>query len=78
MSNDDLFIPANPSLIRGKKYQEALAANSNLNLRDRAGGAPVVIPPPPVAERVEVPPPAQRRNFGPAPFANTSTTRRKD
>lgn len=76
MSND-LFIPANPSLVRGKKYQETLAANSNLSVRDRAI-APVEIPPPPVAEQVPVAPPAQRRNFGPGPI-NTSAgeTRRK-
>lgn len=53
MSND-LFIPANPSLVRGKKYQETLAANSNLSVRDRAI-APVEIPPPAVAEQVTIP-----------------------
>jgi hypothetical protein len=77
MSDDLFYIPANPSLVRGKKYQEVVAANSGLSVRDRAG-SPVVIPPPAVAERVEVPPPAQRRNFGPPPMAHTSTNRRKD
>jgi hypothetical protein len=74
------IIPACPPVggYNSKRYRERVAENTTLNVRDRATAQRVVIPPPPVAERVEVPPPTQRRNFGQAPFANTSTTRRRD
>jgi hypothetical protein len=57
------FIPANPDPNGGKvseKYQNAEMANSTRSLRDRK--EPVIIPPPPIAEKVEVQK-VQRRSF---------------
>jgi hypothetical protein len=71
------YIPANPPLVRGRKYQEAVAANTTTSVRDRSG-APVVIPPPPVDQKVEVPPPAQRRNFVNPTAVGGRPTRRAD
>jgi hypothetical protein len=82
MSNDIETIPACPPVggYNSKRYREKVAENAaeTLNVRDRATAQRFVIPPPPVDEQVPVPPPTPRRNFGPAPYANTNTTRRKD
>jgi hypothetical protein len=69
------FIPANPEVLSdksSKRYREAQAANSGLNIRDRVSGPRTVPAPPPVPIKIE------RRNFGPAPVAYTSNTRRRD
>lgn len=78
MSNDIEIIPACPPVggYNSKAYREAVAANTQTNVRDQQV-TKVVIPPAPVSERVEVPK-VQRRNFGPAPAAYTSTSRRRD
>jgi len=72
------IIPANPVVAGygGQQYREAVAANQNLSLRDKQVRK-IVIPPPPRDTKVEVTPPAQRRNFGsgPAAFAQRPTRR---
>jgi hypothetical protein len=73
------ILPINPPVggHGSQAYREAQAANDTRNVRDRSE-APVVIPPPPVDELVPVPPPTQRRNFGPGPLNRTITSRRRD
>jgi hypothetical protein len=72
------IIPANPPICGdSKKYREALAANTTTSVRDRSG-ASVVIPPPPVDQKVEVPPPAQRRRFVDPNARGGRPTRRND
>jgi hypothetical protein len=82
MRRDDIIeiLPANPPVAGygSQAYREAIAANQDLSVRGRSA-APVVIPPPPKAEQVPVPPPAERRNFGPAPAGYAQNrTRRED
>jgi hypothetical protein len=58
--SDIEIIPANPP-INSARINESRVINTTLSLRDRRQ-EPVVIPPPPVDERVEVQK-AQRRSF---------------
>jgi hypothetical protein len=77
MSNIIEIIPCNPPVggHGSQACRDARAANDTRNVRDRSA-APVVIPPPPVDERVE-PKPVERRNFGPGPLNGTMTTSRR-
>jgi succinyl-CoA synthetase beta subunit len=62
MSNDNVeWIPINP-LVNTKRMNDLRIANSTMSVRDHATTR-VVIPPPPVDERVEVSKPAARRQF---------------
>jgi len=71
------WIPANPEINQGKRYEEAFAANQDLSVRGRQVRR-VVIPPPLEDEQIPVAPPAQRRKFVDPNARGGRPTRRND
>jgi hypothetical protein len=72
--SDVEYIPSNPP-INSARINESRVINTTLSLRDRRQ-EPVVIPPPPVDEKVEVQK-AQRRHFEqPTQYAQDQVFRR--
>jgi|HubBroStandDraft_5_1064220.scaffolds.fasta_scaffold06846_6 hypothetical protein len=68
------WIPANPP-VNSAAVDRIRQANNFSTVRDRQVEH-VIIPPPPVAERVEVPKPAERRRFVDPGAAASRRTRR--
>jgi hypothetical protein len=73
------IIPACPPVggHNSKRFRDAVAENTDLSVRGRAGSTVERPAAPPVDELVPTPPPTPRRNFGPAPVGYAQRPTRK-